>query len=1731
LLAWSAAAAAVVLVLAVAHHAITSFVLARALGLATGTTVRFTDVQLGLKRTTITGLQVTLAGDPLADVGRASVAYNLRDLLPGGGRAFGLIAIDVDHPVFTLVRHRDGSVNLARLVHGGSSGATSGGPAGAPLRVTARVRDGEIRLVDDAPLVPDLAAQSVTGITIDAQIDSAARTTLRATAALIGRQTQLAPLRVYPIAVRSLTDVPRGFSSTRVTAARVPLRGILNFLIHAPVARFDDGTVDHVNILAYDLGLGTSTPMALQLGGGAELAGARIHVDALDRPIAGMSGHIDLFNDGVTTSGLTGTVAGIPLRVRGGVYDFAKLQFNIGVVGDAELARLKVLFDFLDAQPVRGEIHLETQIVGTVSDPLIRTALAGRLLYYGAIPLDHVRGIVDYEHGAVTFTGVHAGFGPLRATTSGSVDVSTPNAAIEAFVAVSGAASQIPYAQAIAADSTIDARGVVIGTGNGGFRVGGTIAASGRGSEGSGYVSVDEKGRGEFGPFFFDHRDGTSLAGALRLERPISASAGWIDLHGFRLDIPTRLATLPGVQIPPLPQVGGVLDGTVVAGGPPSDFVVAGHVHARRAGYQQYAFGTADLGLAGTLADLRLQHIAVDGPAGRFRGDGAVSGGLFAIAGRYDGSLEALAPFTGQIGAHGPVQAPVLAIVDGHGITVQTAGAAMAGASIHGIPIEAASGTLRIDAGGVRIVAASANVDGRRAVAASTDHLVAISAVDLPAAALASAGLPLESGSLSVFGLAGFRGPTFTGSVDLRNGVARGGYPIGGWADLAVDGSTLSVRDGVAGLGATYARIGGRLDRLDTPQPLYDLAADIPLGDVATLAGDMRLPVRYLEGSFAARLAVAGAGGAPRIAGTIGVPEASYNGLSVSDGAARLRLDVQPVLRVHVDEGRVHVHGTPLRFDADVAPGAIAVHAASPALNLVDFDDYFDESALLAGSGPAAFSFSDDGRLVRTYGRVALAGTRIRRFPLGAVQADWGMTGARIGADFRATAPTGVFAARGTILPAAGGPLTAFERADYDATVSGTSVDLGSWLPNAGLPLNILGRLNLSGQLRGVFPRIAIGGNASVTGGQIGAYPVTTATVKTRIIGNRVGIDDALIDLGFARLTSSGTIGVGPGAPLDLHVHASVPDLTTAAAKIVRGGLDLGGALEADALVTGSLERPAITAGFDLEAGRYGQFRVRHVIGNAESNLHQLRLDSVEVAFDHGTAELAGSVPITLQPFGIGPAEAPISLTALARGVDLAPLAPLVPGAGTKLGGTLDGSIALQGTVASPRVYGSGTLTGGSYVSDLETSPIHALDAQLRFAGTSVVLESLHGNVGAGTVDASGQLDLPIADAPAGGYSIDVTAAGAQLNLPGYGGGSIDGRFKVAAGRRRPVVSGDLTFFDTTIPFATIFKAGSPSDAESAGPPLDLGLDLHTTAGKNVRVKSSIIDVGATGDVTLTGSLLNPRASGVLTATRGGVFSTYQRLFRITDATVTFDPDQGIVPNLDLHASAHVSNPDPDTTRNTIGSADINVAVTGPADSFTVAFSSQPSYSQAQIVALLAAIPILGAVNFNQPQAVGTLRGAPGESNVLLPPGVTPYQTGVYTFQEEAFSLLNTQLTQRLLSPLENAFGNTLGLTDLQLTLDYGGRVGYTARQQISAKRQIAVTLGQVLSYPVRTQIGVTARPDAVTSASFSYFTQNGTPSYQNSIFGTTSTVQVLNGIQPLSNRQGFTAILTRRYP
>ena len=1723
-----AIAAALVLALALTHHAIAKFAVERGLGAAIGYDVRFGDMALGWSHATFTNMHVGKNGDPVLDAARVDVDYALRDIFPGGKHRFGFAGVAIDRPTLTLVRHADGSFNFNR---GGTSSSppASTQAAAEPLLFSARVRDGTIKLIDQAPLERDLAEQAVVGVSIDASVQSNARTVARIDGTLVGRRSQSAPIARWPLSVRSVIDYSRGFAMHRFRAPQLPLRGMLNFLVHAPIARFDDGVMRDVDVRAYAIGIEAQTPFGYRLGGGGALDGAQIALGPLAKPIRDLHGRIDLFDDGVTAPDLHGIVAGMPLQIRGGMYDFANVHFRLGITADPQLAQLRELFTFLRDQPVRGPLHVETLVTASAAQPLIRTVISSPRVYYAKIPLDRAGGTVDYEDGIVSFGGFHTGFGALQSSLAGEVAVSQPVAELEGAVHVEGPASSLPYAQAIAAGETIRADAIVGGSGVNGFRARGTIDSDGAHGSGAGFLAIDEHGTGEVGPFLFTRDNGSVLAGAFRLERATSISAGWAVAEHYRFAVPERIAALPGVQIVGFPDIGGIVDAAIVAGGPPSDFAVTGHVQMHDARFEHYPLGTLSADLGGTFDDMRLHGIRLDGPRGRFSGDGAVARGVFGVRGTYDGSLADLRVFTGDIGGRGTVHAPVAALVDDRGVTVQTAGAVLGGGSIHGVALGAAAGTMTIAGTTVRIVTGAATLDGAHAVAAARGGETAISMVGVPAAAFAGSGLPLDAGRVSIFGLGNLERPSFHGSIDLDRGVARG-YPLGGWVDIALDGRTLSIRDGIAALGGTYGRLGGRIDDIGGSDFRYDLDAGVALGDVGDVIHDLHLPLRHADGSFGARLHVFGGSDAPSIAGTVDAPEGSYNGLPFRDAGGRLAVTNGAI---RVDQGRVTVGSTHAAFNASAGDGALALSVRSPAANLADFDDYFDESEIMAGTGALNFSFSNSGRKTTTAGSVALTGTRLRRFPLGTVNGHWSTAGGTIAADLAIAGAAGAMHAGGTIVPAAAVPIDALRRARIAADVTANSVDLGTFLPAAGFTYPILGRFTAGGQIAGVFPRLAIGGHASVAGGQIGPFPVLSADATTRILGNRVSIDTASADLGFVQLTANGVVGLTPADPLSLHVHASVPDLATAVRRALpRKNVDVAGALESDVLITGSYAKPQLTAGFDATKPRYGPLLVQRIIGNLESDMHTVRLNSAEFVLNHGSAVIAGSLPISLNPAGIGPPQAPLSITADAHSVDLTSLAPLLPGAGTKLTGTVDGHLALEGTVRSPRVLGTVSLTNGSYVSSVETSPIRDASAQLAFEGTSVALQALHARVGNGSVDASGRLDLPIPGAPPQGYAITIAAKGAQVNVPALGGGTIDGTAKLVSGSQLPTLSGDVTLTNATIPFAAIFRPSSARAAAAAGgaPPFDLAFDLRADT-KNIRIKSPIIDVGAAGTIVLTGTLRSPRAAGQVTATRGGVFSTYQRLFRIQDATVTFDPNAGIVPNLDLHATAHVENPDPDPSRNAIGSADITVAVTGPADAYTISYASQPAYSQAQIVALLVDLPVLGSLNFGPGTLAGTLRGAPGESDAFLPPGVTPYKTGVTPIQQEAFSLFNTQLTQRLLSPLENALGGATGLTDLQLTLDYGGRVGYTARQQLSRKHAVYATVGQVLSYPTRTQIGFASRPDPATTISFNYFQQNGTPYYSNSIFGNTSTVEVINGVQPLSDRQGFSFSITRTYP
>ncbi len=1744
----AATVAVLLIVLVAARHVIARSVLQTALSSATGYDVRIGSQAIGTHHAALFDVHVVKNGDPVLDAQRVDVDYALRDIFPGGQHRFGFAAISIQKPVLTITRHADGTLTFNRT--GGTSGAppTATRKAAAPYYFTVRVRDGVIRLVDAAPLQPDLANQTIENVSIEASVKSDARTTARVDGVLLGRRAPGTPVTRYPLAERTVIDVQRGIALNRITARELPLRGALGYLIHAKAFRFDDGVLDDVDAQYFALAPKAGMDFVYRLGGHADLHGGRIAVGALAHDVRDLSAGFVITDDMLAAKTIVGTLAGVPVHGRGAIYDlFGTPSLRIALAANDDLRRLRTVFAFSANLPLSGGARLQTLLESSLSQPLIHTWLGAGRIAYGNYPIDRVDGYVDYYDNAVAIDAVHGRYGAADLLVGGRALFADAGNDFNFALSARGPGASIPYTDVLAPDSGVIATALISAPPKQTFRARGTIGVVGA-TTGSGTFAVDPRGIGEFGPFEFGRADGSSLAGGFELERPISQSAGWLHARNFTLAQVRSAAALPGASIPGLPPVAGTIDGDLAGGGTPDSFGLAGALRGTNLRVASFAIGNGSVRLEGTLSDVRLADIAVDGPLGRFSGNGAYSDGLFALDGNYDGALERLAQFTSDPSARGQVHGPVRATIAQNHIVVQTTGAGIAGGRVRGVAVDNVAGTIAVDNGkSLRVVAVDGSIGGSRAVAADAGGAFLVSAPALPVAALRGAGLPLQAGTLSLFGQADLRGnagPSFDGVVALSDGMASG-YPISGGADVSLAAGSAQIRSGVGALGRTYGNFTGRVDNIggNSGNALaYDLAAHVPIGDVGEVRSALRVPVKYLDGSFSANVRVRGNGASPRIAGDVAVPEGSYNGLAFHAARAAVALTRSSL---SAQNGVVTVGSTHAQVAAalSVANRAFAVDVRSADANLADFNDYFDEAETLDGRGKVALMFANDGRTTRTTGNVDVTGLRYRRFAFGATAATWSQHGGAVDGALNVRGAHGALRANGTMVAAAGDPLRAVERATYRANLQAQRVDLGTWLPPFGITAPVLGQVDARGSVAGRWPRLAVNGDASLANGSMFGYAVRDGHVHAASDGSRIALSNTVLDLGFARFDATGSFGLATSDPLALSIHGQTPDVAKTLATVFPKGprYDVGGALQATASIAGSFAKPRATAGFELTNARYTTLAIPRVLGNVSYDGKTLLVNEAQATFAKGTALVAGSLPFSLQPLGVNDG-APLSFTLALGGIDLAPFAPFVPGPQTKLGGTVNGRVAIEGTMRAPRVAGTVALTNGMYVSGLDRDAITNANAQLAFAGTSVALQALHANVGGGTLDGSGQIDLPFPGVHTSNYAISLIAHGARVDSPQFGRGTIDGTMALRNAQPLPVLSGNLTLTNASIPILSIYRntsSGGGTGAPGGGPPLNLAFDLTAKAGKNVRVQASspYIDVGATGTLALTGTLASPKLAGALTATPGGIFSTYNRAFRVQNAVVTFDPANGVLPYIDLRAYAHVTNPDPDPTRNAVGSADITVTVSGPADELAagrgsgITYASNPPYSQEQIVGLLLDASLFGAVNFGQQSNGTTLRGAPGESNPLLPPGVTPYQVGVINFNQEAFSVLNGQVTQRFLAPVERLFTGRFGLTDFELTVDYGGGIGYNALKQID-HRDIYASFGQTLSSPVRTTAGFTSRPNATTSVQFNYFQQNGDPAFTNNGNGTQafSSAQRLKGIQPLSNRKGFTFSIVRKY-
>jgi hypothetical protein len=936
--------------------------------------------------------------------------------------------------------------------------------------------------------------------------------------------------------------------------------------------------------------------------------------------------------------------------------------------------------------------------------------------------------------------------------------------------------------------------------------------------------------------------------------------------------------------------------------------------------------------------------------------------------------------------------------------------------------------------------------------------------------------------------------PRIAGTVVVAGGRYRS-FEVNGNAGFAFAGGTLRVSDAAVALGPLFIGASGTVRNLlnqGTFAPHYDLTTELHSSDVsALLAAVQPKAAPFVQGSVDASLAVHGNGIRPAFAGTLSAPEGAVNGLSFRDFYGGIRGDTSAL---SLTGGRVTVGSTNVALSGRATTRLDAnVDVQAPQADLADFNDLFDRGDTFAGTGHLGLSATTRGmQIVSSNGDASFAGARFRQIAFGNVAANWRRRGDSITTTLSFVGPAGSARASGNVAPAAKA---------IDMRVTASEIDLGTWLPMLGYSVPVTGRLNAQTSISGRYPDVTMSLRAAVSGGTVGRLPVERFEVSASAAHGRGTIASATLELPSLRTVASGTFGLRETDALALAAHSTSPNIGSFLNEAFGKDLALSGTLDSILRVSGTLAHPQLQDMLTLQSLQRGNLAIPRVYGEIDASRRFVMVRNGELDFARGKALLAAQVPLLLSASRLAVGRGPIEASLTADGVELSNFLPLLP-KGTQIAGRIDGAAAAGGTFDAPQIDGSFALRDGTFVGPMENSPITGIGGELTLRENRATLQA-RATVGGGSLTAQGVAALANFREPASStFNLQARAANARLDIPDYFAGELNASVAVERGSAAtPLVSGEVSVANARIPLNTFVNQKRSTNERPALPNLAFE-SLRITAGNNVRIQSANVDIGATGEATLGGTLDAPALAGSFSSTGGSL--NFYRSFNLESGTVTFEPSSGFVPDVDAVATTFVSNP----------ATAIRLHVTGPATSMNLALASDPSYSREQILGLL-----VGAQQF------GAVRGvnSAGGQGFSAGSAATQYALGQ----------VNTLFTRNLLQPLSASLASSLGFTNVQITSDLQTGLGINAVKAFG--KNVNAIFAQTFGYPSTQSVTLEVNPSVGTGLRGTWYTTSGPTLFvlqQPQLVGTgVLNLNPMTQLPPPTGTNGVSFSFLRKFP
>lgn len=513
------------------RQAIAKAAIVAGISAATGLHVSFGALDVGTSRIVARDVHVeNAAHETIADVASATLRYSLRDLLPGGARAYGLTGFDVAAAHLVIVRHRDGTLNLP------FSKRTAGGAPAAPFIFQGRVRDTSVDVYDFTQPRGPGRHLAVAGISGDFDVATNARTRYRAAL------TYVEDGRRYPVDGTGNVDAGTGFGVQRWHCATLPVARLVNVALDTPQLRFGSGTLHGFDATILSLRAAHGT-LVQHVSATATLAGGRIAVGGLVKPVRDVHGRLAVYGNGLLLDGVRATLAGVPLRFEGGVYGLSAPQVHVTLSARGDLAALRGALAQTANVPLRGPIRLDVAALGAANKPLVEIAVHSPFASYGSYAVSKTNALLAYDGSGVDIVGFRTHYGGIAAVARGRLATRPGPSSVEVVGAANAASSQIPFAQTVLPSMPL--HGVVLATGDRPSRVAarGVLYGAGRDASVAAAFDVGSGGVGILGPLHA-RQSGASLYAIARLDRPHRTFAAYVRSHAWPVALPRLSGTL-----------------------------------------------------------------------------------------------------------------------------------------------------------------------------------------------------------------------------------------------------------------------------------------------------------------------------------------------------------------------------------------------------------------------------------------------------------------------------------------------------------------------------------------------------------------------------------------------------------------------------------------------------------------------------------------------------------------------------------------------------------------------------------------------------------------------------------------------------------------------------------------------------------------------------------------------------------------------------------------------------------------------------------------------------------------------------------------------------------------------------------------------------------------------------------------------------------------------------------